>query len=55
MVVAGTGAWFSLAAPALWAQQPADVTSAQLALVAVIPLIFVPAVLTTWRHLQLDR
>jgi ABC-2 type transport system permease protein len=55
MVVAGTGAWFPLAAPALWALQPGAVSPTQLALVTLVPLIFVPAILTTWRRLQLDR
>lgn len=55
MVVAGTGAWFPLAAPALWALQPADVSPVQLALVALVPLAFLPAILTTWHRLQLDR
>jgi ABC-2 type transport system permease protein len=55
MVVAGTGAWFPLAAPALWALDPAAVTATQLALVAVVPALFVPATLRTWRTLQLDR
>ncbi len=55
MVVSGTGAWFPIAAPALWALQPAAVTGIQLVLVATIPLIFVPATLRTWRRLQLDR
>lgn len=55
MVVAGTGAWFPIAAPALWAMQPSSVTVTQLVLVTTIPLIFVPATLLTWRRLQLDR
>jgi ABC-2 type transport system permease protein len=55
MVVAGTGAWFPLAAPALWALNPATVTVAQLALVAVVPALFVPATLLAWHRLQLDR
>ncbi|WP_199429551.1 ABC transporter permease [Qaidamihabitans albus] len=55
VVVAGSGAWFPLAAPALWALEPARVTSTQLALVTVVPVIFVPAILATWRRLQLDR
>lgn len=55
MVVAGTGAWFPLAAPALWALQPADVSPTQLCLVTLVPLTFVPAVLAAWQRLQLDR
>jgi ABC-2 type transport system permease protein len=55
MVVSGTGAWFPIAAPALWALRPDAVTGIQLVLVATIPLIFVPATLLTWRRLQLDR
>lgn len=55
MVVAGTGAWFPLAAPALWALHPAAVTGTQLCMTTLIPLIFVPATLATWHRLQLDR
>lgn len=53
MVVAGTGAWFPVAAPALWAMQPDSVTTGQLALVVVVPLVFVPSTLRAWRRLQL--
>ena len=55
MVVAGTGAWFPLAAPALWALSPASATLPQLCLVALVPLLFIPATVLTWRRLQLDR
>ena len=55
MVVAGTGAWFPIAAPALWALSPSAVTAAQLCFVAVVPAHFVPATLITWHRLQLDR
>ena len=55
MVVGGTGAWFPIAAPALGALRPDAVSSGQLALVATIPLVLLPAILATWRRLQLDR
>ncbi|MBB5790368.1 ABC transporter permease [Jiangella mangrovi] len=52
-VVAGTGAWLPLAAPALWALEPESVSLAQLALALVIPLAFALATLDAWRRLQL--
>lgn len=55
MVVAGTGAWFPLAAPALWAIQPTDVTFTQLALAALVPVAFGATTIATWRRLQLDH
>lgn len=55
MVVAGAGAWLPIAAPALWAMDPSSVTAGQLVLVAVVPAVFVPATVHTWRRLQLDR
>jgi ABC-2 type transport system permease protein len=54
-VVTGAGAWMPLAAPALWAMSPESVAPAQLALVLVVPLLFWPATVLTWRRLQLDR
>lgn len=54
-VVAGTGAWFPVAAPALWATSPATVSSVQLALVAVVPLGFGALTVASWARLQLDR
>jgi len=55
MVVSGTGGWFPIAAPALWATQPSSITSTQLALVTTVPLMFTALTLLTWRRLQLDR
>lgn len=55
MVVAGLGGWFPLAAPALWAISPADVSAPQLALVAVVPAAFGLLTLRAWARLQLDR
>lgn len=55
MVVAGAGAWFPLAAPALWALEPTAVSATQLALVAAIPLAFGLLTLRAWHRLQLDR
>ncbi|NNH74141.1 ABC transporter permease subunit [Nocardia uniformis] len=54
-VVAGTGAWLPVAAPALWASMPQAVSLTQLALVAVIPVVFGALTLSTWARLQLDR
>lgn len=55
MVVAGTGAWFPVAAPALWAVTPSAVSTTQLALVAPIPLAFGLLTARAWAHLELDR
>lgn len=55
MVVAGTGAWYPPAAPALWALDPPAVTPVQLGLVTLIPAVFVPATLIAWHRLQLDH
>jgi len=55
VVIAGAGAWFPVAAPALWALTPSTVSVAHLALVLVVPIAF--GLLTTrlWSRLQLDR
>ncbi|GAB3616975.1 ABC transporter permease [Okibacterium endophyticum] len=55
MVVLGTGAWFPFAAPALWAMDPSSVSSGQLALVSVVPLLFGLMTVLSWRRLELDR
>jgi ABC-2 type transport system permease protein len=55
MVVAGTGAWFPLTAPALWAIAPGSVTPYQIALVVIVPLGFGLLILRAWAKLQLDR
>jgi ABC-2 type transport system permease protein len=55
MAVAGTGAWFPLAAPALWAIEPGSVSAFQLALVAIVPAGFGLLALRAWATLQLDR
>jgi ABC-2 type transport system permease protein len=55
MAVVGTGAWFPLAAPALWAIAPNSVSAYQLALVAIVPVGFGLLTLRTWARLQLDR
>ncbi|TDC53287.1 ABC transporter permease [Jiangella ureilytica] len=54
LVIAGTGAWFPLAAPALWALEPDEVSSGQLALSTLVPLVVGWATLVAWRRLQLD-
>lgn len=54
-VVSGTGAWFPVAAPSVWAMRPEAVSSVQLALVLLVPLgSGLPAV-RAWSRLQLDR
>ena len=55
MVVAGTGAWFPPAAPALWAVTPDTVTAAQLSLVPAASLAFTVLTTQAWAELQLDR
>lgn len=55
MAVAGIGAWFPVAAPALWAIAPNTVPAPALALVATVPLVFGGLTLLAWHRLQLDR
>lgn len=55
LAVVGTGAWFPVAAPALWAIDPDAVSPAQLALVAVVPIGFTVLTTRAWSRLQLDR
>jgi ABC-2 type transport system permease protein len=54
-VVAGTGAWLPVAAPALWVLDPETVTGVQLALALTVPAAFGLATLMAWRRLQLNR
>jgi ABC-2 type transport system permease protein len=51
----GSGTWFPLTAPALWAIDPTSVPAASLALVPVLPLGFGAVTVVAWRRLQLDR
>jgi ABC-2 type transport system permease protein len=53
--VAGTGAWFPVAAPALWTIAPGEVSAGQLALVAVVPAASAMLAVRAWSRLQLDR
>lgn len=53
--VAGTGAWFPVAAPALWAVDPGGVRAGQLALVAVVPAVSAALTVRAWSRLELDR
>lgn len=53
--VAGTGAWFPVAAPALWAVAPGEVSVGQLALVAVVPIASAALTARAWSRLELDR
>ena len=55
LAVAGTGAWFPVAAPALWAVDPDGVRVAQLALVAVVPAVSAALTVHAWSRLELDR
>jgi ABC-2 type transport system permease protein len=55
LVVAGTGPWFPVATPALWAVSPRDVTWVHLALVPLASLLFAGLTTRTWHRLQLDR
>ncbi|OEV06503.1 elastin-like protein [Streptomyces nanshensis] len=55
MVVSGTGAWFPVAAPSLWAMRPGDVSAVQLALALLVPLISGLLAMRAWSRLQLDR
>jgi ABC-2 type transport system permease protein len=55
LTIAGTGAWLPIAAPALWALVPDEVSWGQL---ATVPALGACAALLTgrsWRRLQLDR
>lgn len=53
--VAGTGAWFPVAAPALWAIDPTSVSLPQLTLVALVPIGATLLTTRAWSRLQLDR
>lgn len=54
--IAGTGAWMPLAAPALWAMSDtADVTVIQLAMTALLTLVFVALTCMSWSRLQLNH
>lgn len=55
MAFTGTGAWFPIVIPALWAISPNTVALAQLALVPAVPLVFGALTLLAWHRLQLDR
>lgn len=53
--VMGTGAWFPVAAPALWAVAPGEVSAGQLALVALVPAVSAALTVRAWSRLELDR
>ena len=53
--VADTGAWFPVAAPALWALAPSEVSTSQLALVAAVPAASGALTVRAWSRLQLNR
>lgn len=55
LVIAGTGAWFPIAAPALWAVSPPDVNVLQLLLVPTVALVFAALTTRAWHRLELDR
>ena len=55
-VVAGTGGWFTFAAPALWAvSQGTRVSPTQLALIIPLVLGSCSLILVAWSRLQLDK
>lgn len=53
--VVGTGAWFPIAAPALWALEPDAVSGVQLLLVAIVPIGSTLLTTNAWSRLELDR
>ncbi|MBX3195328.1 MAG: ABC transporter permease [Schumannella sp.] len=55
MAFTGSGAWFPVVTPALWAIDPDAVTLPQLALIPSVPLVFGALTLLAWHRLQLDR
>ncbi|WP_122263907.1 ABC transporter permease [Ornithinimicrobium cerasi] len=55
LAVMGTGAWFPIAAPALWAVAPEQVGAEQLALVALVPVLSAALTVRAWSRLELDR
>lgn len=55
LVVAGTGAWFPVAAPALWAVSPGDVSWVQLATVPALAGAAAALTVLAWHRLELDR
>nr|WP_277605888.1 ABC transporter permease [Glycomyces sp. L485] len=48
-------AWFPIAAPALWASRPDQVTGVQLALTPAFAIGFAALTAWAWKRLQLDR
>ncbi len=55
MAGAGTGGWFPLTAPALWAIDPSVVSSEQLTLVAIAPTTLGLLIFRAWATFELDR
>jgi ABC-2 type transport system permease protein len=55
LVAAGVGAWFPVAAPALWAVFPDDVSELQLTLVPITALVVAAMTARAWQQLQLDK
>ncbi|ACQ78520.1 hypothetical protein Bcav_0255 [Beutenbergia cavernae DSM 12333] len=53
-VVAGTGAWFPFAAPALWAMGMTTAV-APLGVTLAVAAVFAALTMRSWRRLQLDR
>lgn len=54
-VFAGSGPWFPLATPALWAIDPSAVPVAAWALVPIVPVLAAALTGCAWHRLQLDR
>ncbi|PJJ57184.1 ABC-2 type transport system permease protein [Mumia flava] len=55
LAVAGTGARWPFAAPALWALDPTSVTAPQLGLPVLVGVGFGALTIRSWAHLELDR
>lgn len=54
-VIVGAGGWMPLAAPALWAVLPHEVSLGQLAAVLIVPVLFGAVTPLSWARMQLDR
>lgn len=55
LVVMGAGAWFPVAAPALWALSPDAVPALALVLAVAVGVACIAVTAQLWRRLQLDR
>lgn len=55
LVLTGAGAWYPIAAPALWGMAPESVPPLAFLPVAAVPAVFGLATARAWARLQLDR